>query len=91
MRDFFTARAIVVIAAAIVALPPVAGSAAAQAVPDSRAEISLSFAPIVKRAAPAVVNVYAQRIVRQPGFRRRTRSVPASSSTTAGFIVTNTT
>ncbi len=69
MRDFFTARAIVVIAAAIVALPVVAGTAAAQAVPDSRAEISLSFAPIVKRAAPAVVNVYAQRIVRQPGFR----------------------
>jgi S1-C subfamily serine protease len=69
MRDFFTARAIVIIAAAIVALPLVAGSAAAQAVPESRAEISLSFAPIVKRAAPAVVNVYAQRIVRQPGFR----------------------
>jgi Do/DeqQ family serine protease len=27
--------------------------------PQSRAEISLSFAPVVKRAAPAVVNVYA--------------------------------
>jgi Do/DeqQ family serine protease len=34
-------------------------------VPQSRAEISLSFAPIVKRVAPAVVNVYAQRKVRQ--------------------------
>ena len=34
-------------------------------VPQSRAEISLSFAPIVKRVAPAVVNVYAQRKVRE--------------------------
>jgi S1-C subfamily serine protease len=29
------------------------------AVPDSREAISLSFAPVVKRVAPAVVNVYA--------------------------------
>jgi Do/DeqQ family serine protease len=34
-------------------------------VPQSRTEISLSFAPLVKKAAPAVVNVYAQRVVRQ--------------------------
>ena len=46
--------------------------------PASRAEISLSFAPVVKRAAPAVVNVYAQRRVQgasnpffdDPFFRR---------------------
>ena len=30
--------------------------------PQSRAEVSLSFAPVVKRAAPAVVNVYASRV-----------------------------
>ena len=29
------------------------------------AAIQLSFAPLVKRAAPAVVNVYAQRVERQ--------------------------
>ncbi len=34
-------------------------------VPQSRAEISLSCAPVVKKAAPSVVNVYAQRTVRQ--------------------------
>ncbi|MBH0236502.1 DegQ family serine endoprotease [Methylobrevis sp. L22] len=34
-------------------------------VPDSAAEIQLSFSPIVKRAAPAVVNVYATRTVQQ--------------------------
>jgi Do/DeqQ family serine protease len=47
-------------------------------VPQSRAEVQLSFAPIVKRTAPAVVNVYAKRIERQqdsglmtdPFFRR---------------------
>ena len=33
--------------------------------PGSRAEITLSFAPVVKRAAPAVVNVYAQKQARR--------------------------
>ncbi len=32
-------------------------------VPSSQAEISLGFAPLVKQAAPAVVNIYAKRIV----------------------------
>ncbi|MCZ0813141.1 MAG: trypsin-like peptidase domain-containing protein [Pseudomonadota bacterium] len=40
-------------------------------VPQSPAEISLSFTPVVKRAAPAVVNIYARRIV-------NTRSSPFS-------------
>jgi Do/DeqQ family serine protease len=35
-------------------------------VPRSRAEIALSFAPIVKKAAPAVVNVFASRVERMP-------------------------
>ncbi len=46
-------------------------------VPEDIAEIKLSFAPIVKRVAPAVVNVYASRVVQQqspflddPFFRR---------------------
>ena len=44
----------------------VLGSAHAQ-VPKSVAEVKASFAPIVKRAAPAVVNVYAARV--QKGVR----------------------
>jgi len=36
---------------------------AEQRVPESPAEITLSFAPVVKAAAPAVVNIYAKRIV----------------------------
>nr|WP_318527498.1 Do family serine endopeptidase [Defluviimonas sp. WL0002] len=33
--------------------------------PDSRSEIALSFSPLVKATAPAVVNIYARRIVEQ--------------------------
>ena len=52
---------------------------AAQVVPRSQAEIDLSFAPLVKRVAPAVVNVFTKRVVRDqaqspfandPFFRR---------------------
>ena len=37
-------------------------------VPQSEIEIKLSFVPLVKQAAPAVVNIYAQRIIEE---RRR--------------------
>lgn len=64
-----------------IAVPGTAGTAIAQErqVPKSEAEITLSFAPIVKKVAPAVVNVYATRMVEQrqvspflddPFFRR---------------------
>jgi Do/DeqQ family serine protease len=48
-------------------------------VPKSRHEVHLSFAPLVRKAAPAVVNIYTQKIVRarsavplfdDPFFRR---------------------
>ena len=47
-------------------------------IPVNSNEITLSFAPVVKRAAPAVVNIYAKRLVNQnrspfqndPFFRR---------------------
>jgi Do/DeqQ family serine protease len=45
-----------------------ASVAVAQRAPENRDEIRLSFAPIVKRSAPAVVNVYATQM------RRETRS-----------------
>ncbi|MEN8891720.1 trypsin-like peptidase domain-containing protein [Planktotalea arctica] len=32
-------------------------------VPNTQAQISLSFAPLVREAAPAVVNIYAKRVV----------------------------
>lgn len=40
---------------------PIVG--AAQIVPASRAEIGLTFAPLVREAAPAVVNIYAKQVV----------------------------
>ena len=46
------------------ALSLVAPAAAETRVPQSQAEISLGFAPLVKEAAPAVVNIYA-KIIRQ--------------------------
>ena len=40
-----------------------APAAADTRVPTSQMEISLGFAPLVKQAAPAVVNIYAKRVV----------------------------
>jgi len=51
----------------------------AQQVPGSRSQITLSFAPVVKAVAPAVVNIYTKRVVQSrripsvfddPFFRR---------------------
>src|SRR5262245_24348121 len=44
-------------------LAPASGHA--QAVPQSRAQITLSYAPLVRQVAPAVVNIYTQRVVQQ--------------------------
>lgn len=43
----------------------VASLATAQDVPQSKAQMQLSFAPLVRQAAPAVVNIYA-KIITQP-------------------------
>ena len=40
--------------------------AADRTVPQSPAQIQLSFAPVVSKVTPAVVNVYARRVIRQP-------------------------
>jgi Do/DeqQ family serine protease len=49
------------IAAVCFSLLPV--GAIAETVPTSRMEMGLSFAPLVRQASPAVVNIYAKRIV----------------------------
>ncbi len=53
----------------VVMLSVLGGPAPAQSqVPQSQAEIDLSFAPLVREAAPAVVNIYAsKRVVERPG------------------------
>ncbi|MFK8251049.1 Do family serine endopeptidase [Ancylobacter terrae] len=70
-------RLLLVPAALLLATPAFAQSPQPR-VPTSRAEIGLSFAPVVARTAPAIVNVYAQKTVQQrrsammddPFFRR---------------------
>lgn len=49
--------------AALIGLSPFV--ATAQTVPTSSAEIAQSFSPVVKATAPAVVNIYATRVVEQ--------------------------
>ncbi len=73
-------------------------------VPDSRTQVQLSYAPIVKDTAPAVVNVFTTRTVRTSsndffdmmfGMRRAPRERTASSLgsgvivRSSGIIVTN--
>jgi len=52
-------RAAILVVSVLCALP----LAAETRVPGSAAEIRLSYAPVVAKAAPAVVNIYAQRVV----------------------------
>ena len=42
------------------------GSLSAQELPTSQEQIQLSFAPLVKRVSPAVVNIYTQTVNRNP-------------------------
>src|SRR5690349_25058596 len=49
------------LSAAVAATPVIA--APASTVPSSMPQVQLTFAPIVKRVAPAVVNVYARTVV----------------------------
>lgn len=46
----------------VLVLSPVA---LAQTVPQSKEQVQLSFSPVVKQVAPAVVNIYTRRVVRQ--------------------------
>ena len=49
----------------VLALAVAAGPAMAQkAVPHSREEVTLSYAPLVRKAAPAVVNIYTTKHIR---------------------------
>jgi Do/DeqQ family serine protease len=73
------------LAAAVSALTPLPQSASAQErrVPSGPAEVQLSFAPVVRRVAPAVVNVYAARVIENrnpfmndPFFRQFFGAVP---------------
>ena len=59
-------RRVTLVAFALLACLPLPASAQSRAVPQTRAEITYSYAPVVKRATPAVVNVYASRVEKRP-------------------------
>ncbi|HEY5795677.1 MAG TPA: DegQ family serine endoprotease [Bosea sp. (in: a-proteobacteria)] len=54
------------LAVALLTALPAFGQAQQRQIPESRQEISLSFAGVVKRSAGAVVNVYGARVEKQP-------------------------
>lgn len=51
---------------ALMMLVPAASFAQERDVPQSKGQIQLSFAPLVKKTAPAVVNIYTKRTVSKP-------------------------
>ena len=78
-------RVFSIIVVAIISSSALMAGASAQdrRVPSSAADVELSFAPVVKRVAPAVVNVYAARVVENrspfmndPLFRQFFGAVP---------------
>jgi Do/DeqQ family serine protease len=65
-RNAFVLALVVLVAFPALASAQAPGSLPAPSrVPPDVATMKLSFAPIVRRAAPAVVNVYSKRVVRQ--------------------------
>jgi Do/DeqQ family serine protease len=64
--SFSISRAALVSLALTLALIAPVRAQAPKALPQTKTEVNLSFAPLVKKAAPAVVNVYAQRVDKQP-------------------------
>lgn len=65
-RRFSVHPALLIVFCAVFLSADVApGDAQTRLVPESRGEISLSFAPLVRDAAPAVVNVYTRMTVKQ--------------------------
>ncbi|MBV8978771.1 MAG: Do family serine endopeptidase [Alphaproteobacteria bacterium] len=54
------------VATGVAAAAPVHPAAQLSAPPVSMAQVQLSFAPVVKRVAPAVVNVYTRSVVQAP-------------------------
>ncbi|MDH6268957.1 Do/DeqQ family serine protease [Rhizobium sp. SG_E_25_P2] len=62
----FRPRILLMVMAVSLAAP--VGAEESRTLPQSRAEIQLSFAPLVKQTAGAVVNVYAEKVVQRPSL-----------------------
>ncbi len=58
---------LIALAAPVAVWVPAWGTAWAQSktAPETKTQIELSFAPVVKKVAPAVVNIFSKRVIRQ--------------------------
>jgi len=63
MNRYLRLWASIFAAVVLLTLSAFPSAAASKRVPASQPEINLSFAPLVKKTAPAVVNIYTQKIV----------------------------
>ncbi|MEM7639933.1 MAG: Do family serine endopeptidase [Pseudomonadota bacterium] len=89
---------LVLVALVLVIMSPLYGSASAQGfwekvVPETQADIELSYAPLVKQVSPAVVNVYTTKTVQrgvsvqEMMFGRRFGGPQTQSSLGSGVIL----
>ena len=65
LAERYWPRALVVLFFVLMSAQPGTALAANKKVPASRSQVELSYAPLVKRAAPAVVNVFSRKSVRE--------------------------
>ncbi|PZU83100.1 MAG: serine protease [Chelatococcus sp.] len=65
-RYSFAPAAVVALSMLAAGLAPSLAFGQARQVPESRQQITLSFAPLVQRSAASVVNVYGARVERRP-------------------------
>ncbi|HMF05410.1 MAG TPA: serine protease, partial [Methylocella sp.] len=66
LRSLAPLRALPALPLALILFASPAGAETLRQLPSSSSDILLSFAPVVKKAQPAVVNVYASRTDRRP-------------------------
>jgi len=75
---------------ALILLALANAQAAEKVVPDSRAQVQFSYAPLVQKASPAVVNIFTRKVVRSraisplfndPFFQRFFQRAPGFSGT----------
>lgn len=62
VSKFLAVAGLLVVALLVLAVSPLMANA--QRLPETRAEIEMTFAPLVKEVSPAVVNVYTQKTVK---------------------------
>ncbi|MDO9440466.1 MAG: DegQ family serine endoprotease [Beijerinckiaceae bacterium] len=94
-------RSIALTALLLGGLLPAAAQQPLRVTPESRAQVTLSYSPLVKKAQPSVVNVYASRTERRPsnplfddpifrrffGDREQRPGGPTAQSLGSGVIV----